>query len=137
MVKSEKRSFFFSVSISFPIFEKLIVSPATKMAKLFKDVKGNVLCFDMEQGCCEDFGVQTDILTYEDTGIDGLDGYIFTGFYEEKEEESTSIYQKSSVRFDLECFNSKRSIYLFNIHNGYYGHQWTFLFNGKEMSGWL
>lgn len=106
----------------------------------FVDVKNNAVGYDLSQDCCEDadwsiIGTILDSITYEDTeeyrdhkSIVDIDLYSFdVTFYKCQ----FGVLDDGGVAIFKLKAKDKPDIYLhlFNSHNGYYGHGFTFDFH--------
>lgn len=94
----------------------------------FVDTNGVFVGYDLAQDCCE----YADWFIHEDSGLDEypeeglfkpeyIDGYVFDPAY--CEERSLNDGDEGGIaEFKLMRGNQTRYLYLFNSHNGYYGH---------------
>ena len=101
----------------------------------FVDVNNIFVGYDISSHCCEHFGYfiseNEEQNPREDEGIkEGLENYSFDKNYfseNEADEDNGGI-----VRFKLVAENKPDLfLHLYNFHNGYYAHGFTFLDNGK------
>ena len=113
----------------------------------FVDENNVVLGFDSHQECCEHFGYyisktpsKSDQTPYEkemnvERDSERLSNYRFDPDYflkiENKDEYGSS--EGGSMAFKLINQNDKTELYLtiYNIHNGYYGHGFSFMKDGE------
>lgn len=118
--------------------------------------ENNVLVgFDYGSCCCEEFGyffsdknIFDDIEYYKEQAKEGniyeiehfmdtldekdigLENYIFDAEYHEEIELDES-YDYNLAQFKIVYGDNIKYLYLYNFHNGYYGHGFTFENNGE------
>ena len=104
----------------------------------FVDDNNVFVGYDMEQDCCE----QADWFIADEVAVkmpeklnngEGLEGYSFDPNYMEEKDsleysdmEENSLDEGGMVVFRLFGDGADKFLHLFNCHNGYYGHGFTF-----------
>lgn len=99
----------------------------------FVDSNNVFLGYDNEQSCCEYFGwfidnykhpkVPENFTEFQPTNLDGWD--FDPDFYEGSEENQYDVEGMAVFRL-VHRVEGQKFLHLFNHHNGYYGHGFTF-----------
>ena len=107
----------------------------------FIDSNGVVVGYELGQDCCEyaDYGFTKDptlldFETHDKFEHFDFDKYNFDkSFFVQKEHEDLDDGKYAMFKLDRDCDESIY-LYLFNVHNGYYSHGFTFSIPFKEDS---
>ena len=105
----------------------------------FVDENNVVVGYDMQSQCCEDFGYffsrqRPDSILYDaenDSDFD-FEGFVFDrNFYEEDALNNSDNDYGNVAIFRLTNGNNEIYLTLFNIHNGYYTHNFQVVTGGE------
>lgn len=95
----------------------------------FVDEYNVLVGYDMDQGCCENFGwfiseqKENDILEHKEVDVST---FVFdTNFFEESR-NGESCAETNIARFRLISGEKELFLHLYNCHNGYYSHGFEF-----------
>ncbi len=103
----------------------------------FVDDNNVLVGFDYSKSCCESFGwaLLNEPPTIEpETGENGIDpdGYQFdTGFFSSECPHGIFLDEGGTAMFRLTKDDSEIFLFLWNCHNGYYGHGFDMTADGK------
>lgn len=97
----------------------------------FVDENNVFVGYDTDQSCCEhaDWFIsdkpENEIQERDDTP-EKMEGWQFDREYFQEVESSSDLDEGGMVRFRLSNGKEEKFLHLFNCHNGYYGHGFTF-----------
>lgn len=124
-----------------PTFKVFISKPESYSKKInFVDRNNVIVGYDYEQDCCESFGWQvtaSSIVTSEELFVEQkvyeLDGYVFDrSFFMQRNLVGNDSDKESVATFRLLKRDAPdKFLHIFNFHNGYYSHGFTFSNNDK------
>lgn len=118
----------------------------------FVDENNVFVGYDYSQSCCEEFGYflshkindnhtsfDDQIATDDELVNTLLEGWVFDpDFFEQKSPEESSFAEQNLAIFRMTKGDNVMYLHLYNVHNGYYSHGFSFSKDETELhSGWL